>query len=224
MKSYFGKILLLLIIIFGGVGCGVKSPASTVSPVVSPLQLQPSDEIETSRVVGDVRSETALMALPIAELRAREWKETTMLYGVFPSFSMEANLGLPTVSAGWFFMFKEQDSTVEFYVQILDGKVSGTTEAQAILGEQLPYRYLPIEIATLSLDSDDVLQAFADRGVSDHVHSHPDLRFDYRLVHLKGQEHPIWSLYGVADNELQSLIHLDAVTGVEVQDPFASVE
>ena len=222
MKSYFGKIPLLLIIIWGFVGCGIKNPLPTVSPVVSPLQSP--DGIDASMAIDDVRSETALTALPIAELRAREWKETAMLYGIFPSFSMEVNLGLPTVSAGWFFMFKEQDSPVEFYVQILDGKISGTTEAQAILGEQLPYRYLPIEIATLSLDSDDVLRAFAARGVSDYVRLHPDSRFDYRLVHLKGQEHPVWSLYGVADSELQSLIHLDAVTGVEVQDPFASVE
>lgn len=163
------------------------------------------------------------MAYPVAEARAREWSDVAVLHQIAPVSLMGQNLGIPSLMSGWFFMFQEPGSPVEFYIYVLDGQISGFTEAQAILGEQLPYRYGPIDIDALALDSTDVLAAFlaTDRGKSwaDAAQVSP-IQLDYRLVHLEGQRDPVWTLFSVQGGRLEALIHLNAISGAEVSDPF----
>lgn len=134
---------------------------------------------------------------------------------------MHANLGLPSGVPGWFFMFKDPASPVELYVKVVGGEVNGWTEAQPILGEQLPFRMLPIDLRALPVDSDKVLRIYADNGGAQYVASHPSLELDYRLVHLQGRPNPVWSLFDAANPNGPALLNVDAVTGTIVGDPFA---
>ena len=155
-------------------------------------------------------------AYPFALARAQQWNPEVVLHGVMPTMQMARNLGLPAVMDGWFFMFKVPGSPVEFYVQIADGSVLGYTEAQPIMGDKLPYQYAPIDVTQVTLDTRAVLEKFASkkREVS------AGAALDYRLVRLEGQDRPVWTLFAISGSEMEALLHLDAVTGDEVGDPF----
>lgn len=170
----------------------------------------------------DRRSESALSAYPAAESRAKRWDEDAVLFAVPMTRLMEANLGLPGHIPGWFFMFKVQGSPLEYYVKVDDGKVSGATEAQPIILEDLPYTYLPIDLEGLVLDSDDAIEAWLVRGGDEYLSTHPQEQLDFRLVHLDGQDHAVWSFFSF-ESGTEAPIHLfsvDAVTGESVEDPF----
>jgi hypothetical protein len=175
----------------------------------------------TDVIVDDHRSATASVALAVAERQAKTWNRQALLHEIAPTYIMHANLGLPSGVPGWFFMFKDPASPVELYVKVVGGEVNGWTEAQPILAEQLPFRMLPIDFRALPFDSDRVLRIFADNGGSQYVASHPSLELDYRLVHLQSQPNPVWSLFDAANPSGSALVHVDAVTGKTVGDPFA---
>jgi hypothetical protein len=134
---------------------------------------------------------------------------------------MEQNLGLPSDLPGWFYQFRVPGSPVEYYIKIVQGKLSGTTEAQPIIVGEAPYTYLPIDVDKLALDSDGAMQKFLDNGGRAYVDSNPEMLIDYRLVHLEGKPNPVWSIFDARDLTAAPLYSVDAVTGETVPDPYA---
>jgi hypothetical protein len=187
----------------------------------SPLFSQPSISVIV-QLPDDGRRETAFTAYPVAEAEAKKWNRDALLYQIPVNRIMEINLGIPSGIPGWFFMFKAPNSAVEYYIKVVNGQISGVTEAQPILLQELPYELLPIEIRELRLDSDDVLRLFIEFGGKQYIETHPYWQIDYRLVHLKGQPHPVWSLFDVSNINQPPLFNVDAVTGEIVADPFLS--
>jgi hypothetical protein len=195
---------------------------TTLGP--SPLLSQPSMHVVV-QLPDDGRGETAFTAYPVAEIEAKKWNRDALLYQIPVTRIMEINLAIPSGIPGWFFMFKVPDSPVEYYIKVVHGQISGLTEAQPILSQELPYELLPIDIGELVLDSDDVLRLFMESGGAKYKDEHPEWQIDYRLVHLKGDPHPVWSLFDVSNSNVDHppLFNIDGVTGEVVVDPFLSL-
>lgn len=169
----------------------------------------------------DGRSATALSAFEIAEAEALQWNQEAILVSVPMTRLMEANLGLPGHIPGWFFMFMVPGSPLEYYVNVYSGKMSGATEAQPVLIKDLPYTYLPLDLDSVKLDSDDAIQGWLARGGNEYLTDRPDSQLDFRLVHLEGQEHAVWSIFDFSTGTAPlHLFSIDATTGQEVSDPF----
>ncbi|MGB9872412.1 MAG: hypothetical protein ACPLYD_12205 [Anaerolineae bacterium] len=209
----------LLVGIISLISCTTKG----INPELSPLLSQPSMPAMGFQLPDDGRGETALVAYLVAEDEAKRWNREAVLYQIPVTKIMEINLGIPSGIPGWFFLFKVPDSPVEYYIEIVNGRVFGMTEAQPILTQELPYELLPIDVKEMVLDSDDVLQLFMKLGGVKYIEAHPEMQIDYRLVHLKGQPHPIWSLFDISDINRPPLFNVDGVTGDVVEDPFSSL-
>jgi len=195
-------------------------PSTMDSPLiaVSPLPTEIAPQVIT--LPDDGRGATALEAYPVAKAEAKRWNAQAVLHQIPLKHAMEQNLGIPADARGWFFMFQEPGSPIEYYVKIVDDRLSGKTEAQPILVQPLPYRLLPIDLETLPVQSEDVLRLWLERDGQEYWTAHPDKQLDYRLVHLDGQSHAVWSLFDAALPEQPALLHVDAVTGDIVKDPF----
>jgi hypothetical protein len=169
----------------------------------------------------DGHDSTALEAYAVAETRAKQWNKDAVLYQIPPTRSMVRNLGLPldAVEKGWFFMFKVPGSPVEYYIAVAEGKLAGAIEAQPItLGEPV-YKDQPINLAELPIQNSNVMQIFLEKGGKEYLATHPNPQFEFRLISIEGNPNPIWSLYDFND-PVTTLIHIDAVTGEEVEDPL----
>ena len=219
-----GKILFVLLIALALISCNSKNGTvqSGVSPLVSPINS--SNELTLEQRFEDIaHTESALTAYSVAKIRAIEWNAAATLHQIAPTHQMAQNLGLTAVSSGWFFMFKVSGSPIELYVYVDGGKVFGLTEAQPIFGEQLPYKYNPIQVESIVLDSDDVLSNFlsTDKGKTwlNTTKTIPT-RIDYRLVYLEGQQAPIWTLFSIQAGQTETLFHINAIDGTEAMDPF----
>ena len=217
-RQQLGWVLALIITVVGSLCSCNKSAPTISSPLTSPLSRLENEA--TIYLPDDGRGTTAFEAYPAAEMKAREWNSEALLYQIPVSRIMEINLGIPLGIPGWFFMFRVPDSPLEYYVKVVQGQVVGATEAQPILLGTPLYEYLPIDLADISLDSDDLLRLFMAYGGKEYVASHPGWQIDYRLVHLKGQAHPIWSLFDVSNLDQPALFNVDAVTLEIVKDPF----
>jgi hypothetical protein len=224
-------LLSTLVVLVTATACsGVQAPELiTASPSATPTQMfTPSSSATPTQMLtptpsqpatlDDGRFRTAMGSYPLAEEKAKAWNPTAVLYEIVPSYTMQRNLGLPPSAPGWFFKFGMPGSPLEYFVQVLDGHVSGSTEAQPILIEPLPYETLPINIKDLKVDSSHVLETIQKARGGELKR----IKIDYHLVHLKGDPNPVWSLYD--DNDPGSpLISIDAVTGETVPDPFLDI-
>ena len=159
----------------------------------------------------------------VAEERARQWNADSVWHGIAPTSLMERNLGIPALGRGWFFRFGQPGNTLEFYVLVDNLTIRGTTEAQPILIEPLPYELLPIGLEEIEVDSPQVLEIYKANGGKEYLQSHPDVGLDYRLVHVKGTPNPAWSLFDPADPKTP-LVSVDAKTAALVGDPFAPTQ
>ena len=217
MKSSTKLFLLIVIalsLILSSCSNGIAPPNETG------VQQTPSSPALSSQEI-DSHSETAFTAYPIAKKEALTWNAKALLYQIPPTRQMEQNFGLPPGGPpGWFFMFKEGESPVEFYVEIVDGKLYGKTEAQPILVGEPKYKLIQLPTDGTLLDSDYALQVYLDDGGKEYTSTHPDIDFDFRLIHLEGIEHPIWSIFDTAD-QTTPLFNIDAVTGKKAQDPYS---
>jgi hypothetical protein len=230
-SRYFIPLLSTLVILVTAIACSkVQAPESiTASPSATPTQMfTPSPSATPTKMftptpsqpatLDDGRFRTAIDSYPPAEEKAKAWNPSAVLYEIVPSYTMQRNLGLPRSTPGWFFKFGIPDSPLEYFVQVLDGHVSGSTEAQPILIEPLPYETLPINIEALKIDSSKVLEIFQ----KEREGKLKGVKIDYYLIHLKGTPNPVWSLFD--DNDPgSSLISIDAVTGETVPDPFLEI-
>jgi hypothetical protein len=192
----------------------------STSPKATEVQQSPLPPTQSSLEI-DSHSETAFTAYPIAEKEALIWNAKALLYQIPPTRQMEQNFGLPPGGPpGWFFMFKEGESPVEFYVEIVDGKLYGKTEAQPILVGEPKYKLIKLPMDGSLLDSDHALQVYLDDGGKEYTSTHPDIDFDFQLIHLEGIKHPIWSIFDSAD-PLTPLYNVNAVTGEKAQNPYS---
>jgi hypothetical protein len=192
----------------------------SATPIVTEVESTPLPPTISSQEF-DVHNETAFTAYPIAENEALKWNPEATLYQIPPTRQMEQNIGLPPGGLpGWFFMFKEADSPVEFYVKVVDGKISGKIEAQPIIVGEPEYILVQLPVDGSLIDSDHALQVYLNDGGEEYYNTHPDVEFDFRLVHLDGQQNPVWSIFDAADMTVP-LYHVDAVSGQESQDPFS---
>jgi hypothetical protein len=98
------------------------------------------------------------------------------------------------------------------------GEVEGSTEAQPILIEPLPYEYLPLDVEQIKVDSPQILKIYRANGGEAKLQE--NVWLDYRLVHVKGTPNPVWSLFDAQDLKTP-LLSVDAKTGEVVGDPFA---
>jgi hypothetical protein len=164
---------------------------------------------------ADGRRLTALESYQLAqEEAAQNYDQAARLYAIVPSEIMLGNLGGPPVLPGWFYRFKIPGQQREFIVQVVDGNVTGTTLAESI--EEPRPAELPLDVEQIQIDSDDVLERFAEVAAQRDLQTE-GVTYDLELVNLEGGDGPVWS---VVDPRTRSWIYsVDAVTGEEVPDP-----
>jgi len=204
-------LFLVLVLALAAAGCAQNGPGTSTPAVAGTPSTLPDDG----------RGATALDAYPIALAKAQEWSPDAVLMQITITRLMEKNLGLPSDLPGWFYMFQVPGSPVEYYIKTVDGKVSGTTEAQPVIVGESPYKYVAIDVAGLTLDSDDALRLFMDNGGRAYVAANADMLIDYRLVHLDSTPNPVWSIFDATDLTAAPLFNVDAVNGKIVTDPYA---
>ncbi|MDQ4078163.1 MAG: hypothetical protein M3220_18190 [Chloroflexota bacterium] len=154
---------------------------------------------------------------PIAAEAAQEWREDAYFVGLVPAFQMQQNLNVPPLRGGWFFKFALEDSLDEYYVLVLGESISGSTVAQPILIEPLPYTEEPIDIDQLEISSEEFERRFFESEVG-APYEDDQTAVDFRLVDLDSTPNPVWSALLAESGE--ELFHLDAMTGEEVAGPF----
>lgn len=222
----FRYILVVLLVL--GVVSACRPQATTVevpdngAPFVSPLSTSMLQS-PLGRPADEEQDVSALASFGIAQERAQQWNAKSVWHGIVPVTMMERNLGIPATGRGWFFRFGQTDNTLELYVLVDDLAIRGSTEAQPILAEPLPYELLAIDVKGIIVDSPQVLEAYRENGGQAYLDEHPDVQLDYRLMHVRGNPNPVWSLFDTQDLETP-LFNMDAKTGEVVGDPFASFQ
>lgn len=158
-------------------------------------------------------------AYPLAVEEARaNWNDQALFRGIVPSFQMQQNLNLPLAPGGLFLKFGLADDLEEYFVAVLNGTIHGTTIAEPVLIEPLPYSEEAIDIEALTVSSQQFRDAFlaTEKGMT---YTETLDALDYGLIDLDSTPNPVWSLFDRATEE--ALFHMDAVTGEEVESPFA---
>ena len=215
-------IYILIIILLASVG-GCKASPSPVPTAVytSPITFQ--SPVATSSPPAIVTAEpgrmlTVLESFTIAQKQAQEWNPNALWTAIMPTTVVASNFGFPLGTEGWFFKFELADSPVEYFIHVSDGTISGSSEAQPLI--EPSYQFVPLEFSDLEVDSKDVLSTFLDSEEGqEYISKNQAPRWEYRLLHLEGTQHPVWSLFDAAHITV-SLISIDAITGEIVSDPF----
>jgi hypothetical protein len=211
------RMILSVIVLFFISGCTPATPLPEINPQPTPL-------LETNSI--DQLNETAFTAYPIAEAEALRWNPDAVFYQIPLTRVMESNLGLPPGGPGWFFMFMVPGSPVEFYVEIVDGKFirksRGPTH-QAWM--HLHMILLPIDINSSLINSNAVLQIYLDNGGREYFEGNTQFGYhvNYRLIHVKGTDNPIWSIFDTEQDTSVPLISIDAVNSEIVEDPLKDI-
>lgn len=162
------------------------------------------------------RATSVADSLLVAEaIAVGSFNPNVKLYAVVPSQIMLRNIGSPPVLPGWFFKFKVEGAAREFFVQVVDGQASGTTEAEPV--EQPNPQELPIDMTLVKITSDQVLASFLQKAPSLGLTVDDPLTYDLELVSLQGRNGPIWSV--VDPMTFKWLYSVNATTGEEVSDP-----
>ncbi|NPV06465.1 MAG: hypothetical protein HPY83_00705 [Anaerolineae bacterium] len=172
-----------------------------VSPV-SPIPFtRPGLPLDTGR------SQPALAWLDLATEAAQRWSEQAHFLGIEPSFIMERNIPFMPAQAGWFYRFGRPEDVIEFYVQVADGKVTGTTEAEALGQRPKPQ---PLDLQAVALDSSDARQVYLNSlGASPPG----DSELDYALAMDPNLGKPIWWIYNLEVSDQLPVLAVDATNG-----------
>jgi hypothetical protein len=222
-------LLCILALILSGcgsygkaVGSSDPEPFSEGYPIASEESQASLSEDNLGQI--DKHTETAFEAYQYAQEEAIRWDKEAILYQIPPTRLMESNFGLAGGGpAGWFFMFKAADSPVELYIEIVNGTLYGKTEAQPIMIGEPKYILKSIDPDEISLDSDEALQIYLEDGGDKYFTEHPNIDLDFRLIHLEGIEHPVWSIFDSTDFA-NPLYNVDAINGEKTQDPFRQLK
>jgi hypothetical protein len=165
---------------------------------------------------ADGRRRTALDSYQLAlEVARAEYSPDVQLYAIVPSGIMLANLGNPPVLPGWFYKFRKPDSRRDFFVQVVDEIVTGTTLAESVIDE-MPLEQ-PIAIEQIRIDSDVVLARFMEDGGTTGIWRE-GITYDLELIYFQGINGPIWSVVDPFTGLW--LYSVDAITGMETKSPY----
>ena len=183
--------LLLFLVLLVVTGCQSLNPSTTPNPTESvdasgyPVP-QPVEDTRGYPAPTAVWSkQTAFQSYPIALEAAKKWNPQSDLYEIPATVLMELNFGRPITGEGWYFMFKVPDSTLEYYVYVSDGKVSGSNEAQPIIFGTPPYEFQPLPSLTTMWDSDRVLQLYEQNNGKKYLSENPKAILNCELSYLK---------------------------------------
>lgn len=201
-KKIFCIIFLVLL------GCNNHGLTSTLSPYPSSIinQLPTSYPSDMPLIPTEL---SAFDSYSIAKHAAEEWDRESFLYKIPATFIMEKNLGFPITGEGWFFMFKTPNSSLEYYVYIWDGKVSGTTEAQPIIISQSSEEKLrPLQTIDGLIDSDDVLNIIRQNAIHKNVQ-----KINLELIFEQNLDFPTWVVYNFSQSSEDIIMKINAVNG-----------
>jgi len=192
-------------------------PAPTLTPSPSPSATATAVRVSLDKH----HTQSAREAFSIAREAALAWRHDARWYGIIPSASLERTLALHMDQPGWVYRFGTVDSAREYIVHVVEGRLAGKMQLR------IP-DYIEPPLAELSpldggwgelLDSPVLLEEYAHQD--DNVLTRfPNMKLDYRLVHLKGSEHPVWVLFD-ADHLAKPLFEMDARRERPVQTPSA---
>ena len=195
-------------------GDGRSVPSESGYP--APPTVQESDLAyppPTPQHTVDGRAWTAIEAYQLVEAIAKEeFHEDAYLSAVVPSRIMITNLGNPPVLPGWFYRFRRPESRREFIVQVVDDVVVGSTLTESAM--DVTPAELPLNLADMQLDSDQVLDMFQSVVVEQGVLE--DIVYDLELVDLGSG--PTWSVVHPVTREW--LFSVSAISGEEVLSPY----
>jgi hypothetical protein len=199
---------------------GSSSSDSSAYPAPAPAVTEPDNGYPAPAEAnqGDPygREMTALDSLTVAqEISRNQFSPEAQLYAIVPSRIMIMNLGSPPVVSGWFYKFKVPGSSRELMVQVVDGKISGTTEVELL--EPATPAELPLDLDQIKIDSDQVFASFVEKAPSLGLTVTEPKRYDLELVFLEGQNEPVWSV--VDPTTLEWLYTISATTGQEAPNP-----
>ena len=228
-----GTMLVLLCF-----GCRQGKPAEQITMEPTPLQVdsplalptQPLPTLPASPSLAQPektlgysldkhRLQTAMEAFGVAQDVALAWQQDALWYGVMPSTSLERTLALPMAQPGWVFRFGAMDSKREYIVHVVEGEVAGSMELRIPEYVEAPLTDLnPLDIGRQEiLDSANLLEEYTSQE-SNVLTRFPNMDLDYRLLHPKRCEHPLWMLFD-AKHLAEPLFIMDAMTGETVADP-----
>jgi len=200
----------------------LESPLTlpTRPPPILPASLSPVKPEKILRYSLDKhRLQTAMEAFSVAQEVALAWQQDALWYGVTPSTSLERTLALPMAQPGWVFRFGAPDSTKEYIIHVVEGELAGRMELR------IP-EYIEPSLADLNpldteweelLDSPVLLEEYTAQE-SNVLTRFPNMDLDYRLVHPKKCEHPLWMLFD-AKHLAEPLFIIDAMTGEAIAEP-----
>ncbi|NLT42745.1 MAG: hypothetical protein GXX93_08740 [Anaerolineae bacterium] len=180
-------------------------PTGTQPAFVSPIS--PIPYAHRGIPLDSGRSASALTWYNLAEEAAHAWYPEAQFLGIAPSFIMERNLPFLPSQAGWFYRFGRAEDALEFYIQVANGTISGSTEAEAIGEREQP---VPVDLAAVALDSDDVRALYLATPEGEGT---PDSELDYTLAYDTNLGGPVWWVWNVALSDEAPVLAVDAATG-----------
>lgn len=187
----------------------ISSPAAS-STFASPIESEAPSHFTLDRH----RRVTAAESFPLAYETAKAWQQSAEWYGVIPFTSIERAFAIPlnNDNPSWFFRFGAQGAEGEYIVEVLNGEVVGTNETRIPGYIEPPLEELePLGDEWTMMDNVAVLEKYIKEEDS-LLTQFPYMLIDYRLAKLKGQPHPVWTLYNAHDLT-QPILVMDAITG-----------
>jgi len=159
---------------------------------------------------ASIDNTSAFDAYLIAKDAAMKWNKGAILYKIPATFMMERNLGYPPTGEGWFFMFRNPTSPLEYYVYVWNHKVSGTTEAQPITIEGgYEDDLLPIGDPVGLIDSNVIMGMFYE----EFFNVSSDLKVNLELRNTKEIGSPHWIVYNFSTFPEKVLMIINAENG-----------
>jgi hypothetical protein len=231
--KYFWSILIMLVMALMA-GCqshttqqpNPTSNQPTASSTQSSQQGYPAPDTATaptgypSPATPEPKILTAFQAYQIAQPYALKWNPKAVLYAIPATYQQEINFGHPTNTEGWYFMFKDPNAPLEYYVYIWNGTFAGGIEAQQILtGKAPPYVYQPLPDFSKMIDSDKFTELYMKNGGDKYLADNPKAVLNPQLTFLESDKFPIWRMFdgsNIKDNKV--LFAVNALTG-EVVPP-----
>lgn len=163
----------------------------------SNIDVEPTILIPT----GIYNKESAFHAYFVADEFAKNWNENAEMTQIIIGSVMAKNIGIPPSKEAWYFMYNTNENSIELYIEVIDGKVTGYTEAQPIITDELRIQQKPIIIDGL-IDSDVVMEIFSMNNSLDS--KPPNSHFELALHYLEGYSNPVWSVFELS-NEYSSM-------------------
>lgn len=155
--------------------------------------------------------ETAFHAYIAANEFANQWNENAEMTQIIIGSIMAKNIGIPPSKDAWYFMYKTNENSIELYIEVIDGKVTGYTEAQPIITDNLRIPQKPIIINDL-IDSNIVINLYTKNNSI--ISNSSNLNLELALHYIDGHSNPVWSVFELSDNNstLSLVFRVDAKT------------